>query len=155
MKSVRLFCLAACVAALFGCVELSRKRVALEPEVIGGNVGVKKPGVIIPAPRTDGLARVRYGDIEGFYRVAKTDTLVSIAEKFYGDRSFAREISERNKDAIRAAGGVKRGMVLVLPTIPQAGALPAETPPPASAVDAALSAVPAVPAAGAKAAPKR
>ena len=87
---------------------------ALAPELIGDRIKVRKPGVRrVQMPRAEGLADVKFARHEGFYRVAKTDTLVSIAEKFYGDTRYMRQL-ERNRDIINASGGVKRGMVLVI-----------------------------------------
>ncbi len=53
----------------------------------------------------------------GYYRVAKTDTIVSVARRFYGDRKFAREIANVNSDRMKDAGGFRRGLVIVLPAI--------------------------------------
>lgn len=116
-RITRAICAAVVLAAVFGCVELKRTNKALAPEIIGDSIKVRKPGVAASMPRAEGLADVKFASIEGFYRVAKTDTLVSITERFYGDTRYMRQLVERNRDIITASGGMKRGMVLVIPKL--------------------------------------
>lgn len=139
-------CVAAVLAALSGCVEMKRTNKALAPEIIGDSIKVRKPGIAASMPRTEGLADVKFASIEGFYRVAKTDTLVSITEKFYGDTRYMRQLVERNKDIINAGGGVKRGMVLVIPRLEtRPGASPPDIDATAAEVEPAPVAAGAVP----------
>ncbi len=49
------------------------------------------------------------------HRVERGDTLQSLAEKFYGDRSLWRIIYEENKDLVGRGGAVKSGLLLVIP----------------------------------------
>jgi len=139
-RAACLMCLVLLAASAAGCVELSRRDMHRPTEIIGDGVRVRKPAVAATVPRTDGLKGTRYSEIEGFYRVAKTDSLVSIAQKFYGDRSFVREIQERNRD-ILASSGCTRGVVLVLPKVERQARRqeqPVDTTDPVAAASAAL-----------------
>jgi hypothetical protein len=107
-------------AALSGCVRTGTARVTLTPELYDDPFPLRKPGVIIRTARPQKMYESGLDRREAFYRVAKTDTLVSIAEEFYGDRAMGWAIQERNREALREAGGLKRGMVIVLPVAPAA-----------------------------------
>ena len=113
-------CLALAVA-LAGCVETGRRRVQLSPELIHDARVLKKPGITVTVPRPEGLSGFLLDKSERLYRAAKTDTLVVIAERFYGDRSMSSRLYEANRDLLRASGGLKRGMVIVLPRFVEQG----------------------------------
>ena len=113
----RIVLVAVCLAALAGCMEYGRRVVSLQPEITGDVWQIRKPGVVVSEPKPEGLAGEKVAAANSFYRVAKTDTLVSLAQKFYGDRRYARDIYELNRDTITRAGGLKRGLVILLPEI--------------------------------------
>jgi len=54
-----------------------------------------------------------------YYRVSKTDTVAGIAVKFYGNRDRSLEVYAANKEVLKDAGGLKRGMILALPVLEQ------------------------------------
>ncbi|MCD6405850.1 MAG: hypothetical protein J7M19_08480 [Planctomycetes bacterium] len=97
-----------------GCVELGRRPVTLKPG-FGEPLGHRKPRIAVSIPQPQGLAGWTAGDDDVYYRTSKTDSLVRIAEKFYGDRRYSREIYLVNEDVISSAGGLRRGLVIVLP----------------------------------------
>ena len=67
--------------------------------------------------RPYGLLRATGGVPAAYYRVSKTDSLASVAVKFYGDRDRSYEIHAANKALIDERSGLKRGMVIALPEI--------------------------------------
>jgi nucleoid-associated protein YgaU len=116
----RLPLLAVAVALLMGCVNLGSYPVSSRTEARGDLWKVKRPGIAPSVPASGGLAGLTVTGVNAFYRVAKTDTLVSIAERFYGDRRYAEKIAELNNDALMRAGGLKRAMVIALPRVEEA-----------------------------------
>jgi hypothetical protein len=134
-----LVCLALLAVSAAGCVEMSRRDVHRPPEIIGDGIRIRKP-VAASLPRTEGLEGARRNEVEGFYRVAKTDSLVSIAERFYGDRSFVRELQERNRDILTSVG-CTRGTVIALPKVARKARDRGESATPADPVAAASAAL--------------
>lgn len=116
----RLPLLAAPIALVMGCVNLESHPVSKRTEVSGDLWKVRRPGIAPLAPPFEEPAAFTVTGVNAFYRVAKTDTLVSIAERFYGDRRYAEKIAELNKDALTHAGGLKRAMVIALPQLGEA-----------------------------------
>lgn len=74
----------------------------------------------------DSIAKMRMAQLEeikkkeelhqkGIYVVKPGDTLVSIAEEFYGDKGKWRVLYEANKDIIDSTGKLEAGQVLKIP----------------------------------------
>ncbi len=111
---VLLFILIVCLIICAGCVELERRPFALEPG-FGRPLGIRKTPIPVSVPQPEGLGGLTAGDNDVYYRTSKTDSLVRIAEKYYGDRRYSREIYRVNRDVILSAGGLRRGLVIILP----------------------------------------
>ncbi len=120
----RLFVAVALSVACAGCMRTVKAVRPLSPDVYNQGVVVRKPSVTIARPRPQAFYDNKLDERNGFYRVAKTDTLVSIAERFYGDQSYRREIYQENRQEIDKAGGLKHGMVVILPKAPPENANP-------------------------------
>ncbi len=116
MRTAARTLLAACVClALAGCVELERKQVGLKAGVDNPlEIGAKNLPLSL---YYGGLGDPEPGGDSSFYRVGKTDTLVSIAEAFYGSRMYAERIYRANERPLRRTGGLARGMILELPRL--------------------------------------
>ncbi|MHC4713882.1 MAG: hypothetical protein ACYTAN_11520 [Planctomycetota bacterium] len=116
MKRIAQPVLAACVClALAGCVELERKQVGLKASVENPlEIGAKDLPLSL---YFGGLGDPETGADSSYYRVGKTDTLVSIAEEFYGSRAYAERVYRTNEGLLRRAGGLARGMILELPRL--------------------------------------
>jgi len=97
-----------------GCVELERKRVTFD-YTIDGLWTLRRPGEPAAVAPSRGLEGEALPRAESYYRVGKTDTLVNIAERFYGSRLYVRRIRSLNRDQLDRTGGLERGMILKLP----------------------------------------
>ena len=118
------------VLLLAGCTEVSKRRVRLEPTITRGQDQGERPPVAVGSRPVEPPRTYKVTGSIGFYRVAKTDTLISIAKRFYGNARFARELGNVNSQRIDEAGGLKRGLVLVLPKIEEEDrSLPLDTRP--------------------------
>ena len=121
-----LTCAAAVWLVLSGCIELERRQVAIRTSVEDPlEIGVKG---LSPAMWPGGLGGFSQDGQRSYYRVGKTDTLVSVAERFYGSRVYAQAILRANEDAIEGAKGLTRGMILVLPEVESNETYRSETP---------------------------
>ncbi len=106
-----------------GCRTPGPERVSLKPELAGPEIlQFAKPSIRLTTPTPEGLSSGPISPANRFYRVGKTDSLVSIAERFYGDRKYAQDIYELNKPAVRQAGGLTRGLIIALPELGSGGA---------------------------------
>lgn len=98
-----------------GCIELERKKIAIRTSIENPvEIGIKGLG---PSTWPGGLGGFAEGGERSYYRVGKTDTLVSLAERFYGSRIYAREIMRVNEEALKGEKGLVRGMILALPEL--------------------------------------
>ena len=50
-----------------------------------------------------------------FYKVKEGDTLINLAERFYGDYKRWREIYMLNEDRLGRGGNLKPGQLLIMP----------------------------------------
>lgn len=104
------------LAAAGGCISTNR-------EVMSTTTSMENPWEIgatnVPSSLPWGGGRVEAPDRDAwaYYRVGKTDSLTGIAIRYYGDRRYSEDIFLFNKKALQKSGGLRRGMVLILPAI--------------------------------------
>ena len=104
------------VCALGGCTKgAARQRLVVGFTENPLQIGHAGPDVLPPRPLGLGGYRPR-GD-EAYYRVSKTDTFTTIAIKFYGHARYYSELFFANEGRLAEAGGLKRGLIIVLPTM--------------------------------------
>ena len=116
--TLSVLCLALMAAlAVTGCQEVGRRRVSVKPEIDERAWQVRPQGAPAPAAPSEGLGGEEAAGEPLLYRVCKTDTLVSISQRFYRDGRYSHKIYDANQTIIAQAGGVKRGMVLTIPPI--------------------------------------
>ncbi len=73
------------------------------------------PVQVTPTPAPDkGIGRL-LGDGEWLYRVRPGDTLLSLANRFYGDYNRWRDIYILNEDRVGRGGTLRTGQLLVMP----------------------------------------
>jgi hypothetical protein len=76
------------------------------------------PVKVTPAPKpvvTKPTPKVGRGGVPALYKVHEGDTLINLAERFYGDAKRWREIYMLNQDRLGRGGNLTVGQMLVMP----------------------------------------
>ncbi len=84
------------------------------PQPVAPTVSLNRPGVQTPAPRPS-VSNTNSATSGRKHTVSKGDTLFSLAQRYYGNKSRWRDIYAANRDVMKSQNDLKIGMELKIP----------------------------------------